>query len=111
MNTCTIEIKEKEYTLCLNRDAIRLAEGMGFNMAEMEQGIKILTHTEILWRAGFYENHKEVNDSLSLKLKESYQAEGGDVGEVVAFLIQEYMGFLTALTNGKSEKKAKIVRV
>jgi hypothetical protein len=110
MNTCTIEIKEKEYTLCLNRDAIKVAESYGFNMDEMEKGIRILTHTEILWKAGFHKNHPEVNDNLALKLMASYKEEGGDVGEVIAFLIEEYLAFLTALSNGASTKKAKIVR-
>lgn len=110
MNTCVIEINNKEYTLCLTRDSVRLMESMGFDMAELEKGKNILTHTEILWRAGFYENHKDVNDNLAIKLMKSYKEEGGDVGEVIKFLLEEYLGFLIALSSGESTKKAKIVR-
>lgn len=108
MNTCTIEINDKEYTLCLTREAIKKIESMGFNIQNFIQ--KPITYQDILWYGGFVANHPEVNPNLAIKLMETYQKEG-DVNEVLEFLSEEYSNFVNAPTDTASKKKkAKIVK-
>ena len=83
MNTCTIEINDKEYTLCLTRESIKTIENMGFNIQNFIQ--KPITYQDILWYGGFIANHPDVNPNLAIKLMETYQKEG-DVSEVLEFL-------------------------
>lgn len=108
MNTCTIEIKDKEYTLCLTREAVKEIEKLGFNIQSFMN--KPITYMDILWYGGFIAKHKNVNQNLSVKLLESYKEEGGDVNEVIEFLASEYSNFVNAPTDTKATKKAKIVK-
>lgn len=108
MNTCTIEINDKEYTLCLTREAVKKIEAMGFNIQNFIQ--KPITYQDILWYGGFIAKHPEVNPNLAIKLMESY-SEDGDVDEVLEFLSEEYSNFVNAPTDTASKKKkAKIVK-
>lgn len=109
MNTCTIEINQKEYTLCLTREAVKKIEGMGFNIQNFIQ--KPITYQDILWYGGFVSKHSDVNPNLAVKLMESYSEEGGDVNEVLEFLSEEYSNFVNAPADTASKtKKAKIVK-
>ena len=105
MRKCSINIKDKNYDLQLNRESIKWLEGQGFNASEFER--KPLTYMELLWQSAFIMNHKEVNPNLALKLMDSYQEEGGDVTEVVNFIIEEYQSFISALSDTKSKNKKK----
>lgn len=108
MNTCTIEIKDKEYTLCLTREAVKKIEAMGFNIQNFIQ--KPITYQDILWYGGFVAKHPDVNPNLAIKLMESY-SEDGDVDEVLEFLSEEYSNFVNAPADTASKKKkAKIVK-
>lgn len=109
MRKCSINIKDKDYTIQLNRDSVMWLEGTGFNVADFER--KPLTSVELLWAAGFIMHHSEVNPNLSLKLMESYKEEGGDVAEVARFVLEEYQSFITALSDTKSKKKATITEI
>ena len=111
MNTCIIEVNEKEYTLCLTREAVKQIEDMGFNIQNFIQ--KPITYQDILWFGGFIAKHPSVTPSLSIKIMESYREEGGDVNEVLEFLSEEYSNFVNAPTDTaskKKKKKAKIVK-
>ena len=110
MNSCTIEINDKEYTLCLTREAVKKIESLGFNIQNFAS--KPITYIDILWYGGFIANHSDVNQNLAIKLFETYQAEGGDTTEVINFLAEEYANFVNAPTDtdSKKTKKAKIVR-
>lgn len=108
MNTCTIEINETEYTLCLTREAVKKIEAMGFNIQNFIQ--KPITYQDILWYGGFIANHPNVNPNLAIKLMETYSQEG-DVNEVMEFLSEEYSNFVNAPADTASKKKkAKIVK-
>lgn len=108
MNTCTIEINDKEYTLCLTRESIKKIENMGFNIQNFIQ--KPVTYQDILWYGGFIAKHPDVNPNLAIKLMESYQEEG-NVSEVLEFLSEEYSNFVNAPADtGSKKKKAKIVK-
>ena len=108
MNTCIIEVGDKEYTLCLTRESVKEIEKLGFNI----QGFmnKPVTFMDILWYGGFIANHKNVNQNLSLKIMDTYKSEGGDVSEVIEFLAGEYSNFVNAPTDTNATKKAKIVK-
>lgn len=108
MNTCTIEVNDKEYTLCLTREAVKEIEKLGFNITAFME--KPVTYMDLLWYAGFIANHKTVSQKLSLKIMDTYKAEGGDVSEVIEFLASEYSNFVNAPTDTKPTKKAKIVK-
>lgn len=111
MNTCTIEIKGKEYVLCLTREAVKEIENRGFNIQNfVERPINMM---DILWYGGFIANHKDVNFNLAMKLRDSYvepdeNGEVADIQEVIEFLADEYSNFVNAPADTK--KKAKIVK-
>lgn len=111
MRKCSINVKDKDYDLQLNRESIVWLESQGFDANEFEK--KPLTYMNLLWQSAFIANHKEVNPNLALKLMDSYQEEGGDVGEVVNFIIEEYQSFISALSDMKlkSKKKATIQEI
>ncbi len=108
MNTCVINISDKDYTLCLTREAIKVIESMGFNINNFIA--KPVTYMDTLWYGGFIANHKDVNPNLAVKLLETYQNEGGDINEVLNFLGNEYSNFVNAPTDTNSKKKAKITK-
>ena len=108
MNTCTIEIGEKQYTLCLTREAVKKIEALGFNISNFVNAP--ITYMDILWYGGFIANHSDVNPNLSVKLMETYKNEGGDINEVIEFLAEEYSNFVNAPADTESKKKAKIVK-
>lgn len=108
MNTCTITINDKEYTLCLTREAVKKIESMGFNIQNFIQ--KPITYQDILWYGGFVAKHPDVNSNLAIKLMESYREDEGDVNEVLEFLSEEYSNFVNAPADTASKKKAKIVK-
>lgn len=106
MRKCSINIKDKDYTIQLNRESVMWLEGAGFNVVDFDK--KPVTSVELLWTAGFIMNHSEVNPNLALKLMDTYKEEGGDVSEVAKFVLEEYQSFINALSVTKSKKKATI---
>lgn len=109
MRKCSINIKDKDYTIQLNRDSIVWLEQSGFSIGDFEK--KPLVTIELLWAAGFIMNHPEVNANLALKLMDSYKEEGGDVSEIARFVLDEYQSFISALSDTKSKKKATITEI
>ena len=79
------------------------------NIAEL--GNKTITYIDLFWVAGLIAKHGELRENEALDLRQEYENEGGDVMEVITFLINEYTNFLDALTDtGSKKKKAKIVK-
>ena len=109
MRKCSITIKDKDYTIQLNRDSVTWLEGAGFAVEDFYK--KPLTSVELLWTAGFIMNHTDVNPNLALKLMDSYKEEGGDVAEVARFVLDEYQSFINALSVTNSKKKATITEI
>ena len=109
MRKCSITIKEKEYTIQLNRESVTWLENSGFSLADFEN--KPLISIELLWAAGFRMNHSDVNPSLALKLMEGYTEEGGDVSEIAKFVLEEYQSFINALSVTNSKKKPTITEI
>lgn len=105
MRKCSINVRDKDYVLQLNRESIVWLEEQGFIASDFDK--KPLTYINMLWQSAFIANHKEVNPNLALKLLDAYQEEGGDVSEVVNFVIEEYQSFISALSDMKSKSKKK----
>jgi len=106
MRKCSININDKDYTIQINRDSIVWLEARGFSIEEFTR--KPITYIDMIWTSGFLMNHSTVNQSLALKLMETYKEEGGDIMEVVNFILEEYQSFISALSDTKSKKKATI---
>lgn len=106
MRKCSININDKDYTIQINRESIIWLEAKGFNIDEFMK--KPITYIDIIWSCGFIANHSEVNPNLALKLMETYKEEGGDIMEIVNFILEEYQSFISALSDTKSKKKATI---
>lgn len=109
MRKCSITIKDKEYTIQLNRESVTWLENAGFDLTKFDT--KPLTYIGLLWTAGFLMNHSDVNPTLALKLMDSYKEEGGDVTEIIKFIMEEYQSFISALSVTNSKKKATITEV
>ena len=109
MRKCSITIKDKEYTIQLNRESVMWLESAGFNVSDFDK--KPFTYIELLWTAGFIMNHSDVNPNLALKLMDSYTEEGGNVTDVAKFVIEEYQSFMNALSVTSSKKKITITEI
>lgn len=117
MDTCTIEINDKEYTFCLTREAIKWLEARGLNLSDLAS--KTVTYIDLFWVAGLIAKHGDLSEAEALQLRRDYEnvnapvEEQGDVMEVISFLVEEYTNFVYALTDtglNKKKKKAKIVK-
>ena len=106
MRKCSINVNNKDYDLQVTRESIVWLEANGFDASEFEK--KPLTYMDMLWQCAFITNHKEVNPNLALKLMDTYREEGGDIAEVVNFVVEEYQSFISALSDTKLKKKATI---
>ena len=106
MKKCEIEIGEKTYSLYLTRSSVKDIESKGFNLQDFAD--KPITMIDLLWYGGFIANHRDVNPTLSQKLFEQYEEEGGDTMEVINFLAESYTNFVSAPADTKLKKKAKI---
>lgn len=104
MNNCVIDINGKEYTLALTRNSVKAMEAAGFDVQSFMQ--KPITMMDIVWFGGFVKNYPELTITQTSSLLEEYQNEGGDVNEVVTFLVEEYSAFVNAPADTKSKKKA-----
>ena len=109
MRKCSININDKNYIIQINRESIVWLEGKGFSIEEFAR--KPITFTSIIWTSGFLMNHKEVNANLALKLMETYTEEGGDVMEIINFILEEYQSFISALSDTELKKKATITEI
>lgn len=97
MRKCKLRINEKDYTLELNRDAIKWLEAYDFSIEDFEK--KPATYYDLLWTSLFIANHKDVNPNLAIKLLETYEKSGKKPAKVVKFAIEEYRAFMNALAD------------
>ena len=100
MRKIKINIGEKDYILYLTRKSVEWLENNGFDLKEIER--KPVSSYSLMFRAGFAQEYPNVNSDA---LMAQYEEEGGDVAEVVTFLIEEYANFIKSLTDTSSKKK------
>lgn len=105
MKKCKINIEEKDYELCLTRKTVMWLESKGFSLEKVQE--QPITIYSLMFEAGFKANYPDLDAS---ELMEKYEEEGGDVSEVISFMINEYVTFINALTDTKSKtKKIEII--
>lgn len=109
MKTAIIEVKEKEYKFCLNREAIKWLESRGVVLADIDK--KTVTCIDEIWMAGLVTNHPDMTQKEALSLMDEYKEESGDVSEIIQFLIEQYGNFISALTDTSSKKKKKKAKI
>lgn len=102
-----IEIDNKEYLLGYptRKDAIK-AEANGLDITNAG---KVLMLTEVLFYTGLLAKQPQITREEAIELLDKYLEEGGEIEEVVQFLMNEYVAF-TKSPEGK-KKKAKIVEI
>lgn len=102
MKKLKLHIKEKDYSLEMNRESIKWLEANGFSIEDFHR--KPVTYYDLLWTSLFIKNHKDINPNLALKLLESYENEKGAkmLAKVVKFAIDEYATFMNALADTDS---------
>lgn len=98
-----IEIEGREYILAfpIRKDAEN-AERLGFSLNLMES--QPLIQMDKLFHAALLAKQPNISAEMATEIREKFQDEGGDIGEINSFLIEEYMGFFK-LQNGKKKKK------
>lgn len=91
------DLNGKNYSLEMNRDAIKWLEANGFAIEEFYK--KPITYYDMLWMSLFIANHREVNVNLAMKLMETYEKSGKKTAKVIKFAIEEYQSFMNALSD------------
>ena len=98
MNMNTIEIDGKEYTLTLNRKAVKVAESVGLTPEALFN--RPINSIDLLWRASFLPNHPEINDEKALELYEKLEKEHPEkVREILKSLTEQYSAFFKPLSD------------
>lgn len=100
-----IEIANKEYTLEFDRKSIVFAEEViGFNLAKYDETPVASAYK--LFAGGLHKNHPQIKIENKVKLLDTYKDEGGDVEELLGFLIEAYVGFLQT-----TQKPTKTIQI
>lgn len=100
MNTNIIEIDGKEYELCLNRKAVKIAEASGLTPEAFEK--RPINTIDLLWRASFLAKHPEVDDNKAFELYEKCEEQDSKkLGKIIQSLMEQYTSFFKALSVGE----------
>lgn len=100
----TVEIGGKNYTFELDRTTvIYLEEEVGFAVSKVEA--QPVTQSRNIWVGGLQKHHPKLKFATRVDLYHTFQEEGGDVSEIVAFLIEQYASFLQTIPNDTQKKK------
>ena len=108
-NKAKITVSDTEYVFELDRKEIVRAELKGLSIARYQD--TILATSIKLWVAGLHKNNPTMNDAQCETLYDVYLAEGGDVGEIISFLMEEYQAFSPATQTDTAKKKATFERI
>ena len=95
------EYEGKEYTLEFNREAIRVAERLGFEIDKFDS--KVLSNTEDLFYLAFRMHHPEVKMDEAMKIL--YEGFGGLQNEEVKQLVELFAEPYSALINVEGNEK------
>jgi hypothetical protein len=63
-----------------------------------------------LFHSALLAKQERITAEMAIEIREKYQEEGGDIGEINSFLIEQYMGFFK-LKDGKKTKKAETIEI
>lgn len=105
-----IEVDGKEYILAFpTRKDAENAEKMGFCLNLMET--QPLNQMDRLFHSALLAKHPRISADMASEIREKFQEEGGDIGDVNSFLIEQYMGFFKSQNGKKKVKKAETIEI
>lgn len=109
MEMLEIEVGEKTYKLGFpTRSDAKIAENKGLRILQIEE--KPLEVSDKLFYTALLAKQPSITENEAGKLLEQYINEGGEIGEINNFLMNQYMAFQQS-PNGKKKKKAKIIKI
>ena len=105
-----IEIEGKEYILAFpTRMDAQNAERLGFSLSLMET--QPLIQTDKLFHAALLAKHPNITEEEAVEIKDKFQNEGGDIGKINSFLIEQYMGFFKSQNGSKKTIQAETIEI
>ena len=105
-----IEVEGKEYILAFpTRKDAENAEKIGFCLNLMET--QPLTQMDKLFHSALLAKQPRISAEMAIDIREKFQEEGGDIGDVNSFLIEQYMGFFKFQSGKKKVKKAETIEI
>ena len=105
-----IEVEGKEYILAFpTRKDAENAEKTGFCLNLMES--QPLTQMDKLFHSALLAKQPRITAEMAIDIREKFQDEGGDIGEINSFLIEQYMGFFKFQNGKKKVKKAETIEI
>jgi len=104
-----IEVEGKEYILAFpTRKDAENAERLGFCLNLMET--QPLIQMDKFFHSALLAKQERITAEMAIEIREKFQEEGGDIGDINSFLIEQYMGFFK-LKDGKNTKKAETIEI
>lgn len=105
-----IDVGGEAYILAFpTRKDAENAERLGFCLNLMET--QPLIQMDKLFHSALLAKQSRITAEMATDIREKYQEEGGDIGEINSFLIEQYMGFFKSQVGKKNTKKAETIEI
>jgi hypothetical protein len=105
-----IEVEGKEYILAFpTRKDAENAERIGFCLNLMET--QPLIQMDKLFHSALLAKQDRITAEMATDIRQKFQEEGGDIGDINSFLIDQYVGFFTSQSGKKKAKKAETIEI
>lgn len=105
-----IEVEGKEYILAFpTRTDAENAERLGFCLNLLES--QPLIQMDKLFHSALLAKQPRITAEMAIDIREKYQDDGGDIGDVNSFLVEQYMGFFKSQNGKKKMKKAETIEI
>lgn len=105
-----IEVEGKDYILAFpTRKDAENAERIGFCLNSMET--QPLIQMDKLFHSALLAKQPKTTAEMAIEIREKFQEEGGDIGDINAFLIEQYMGFFKFQNGKKKVKKTETIEI
>lgn len=105
-----IEVEGKEYLLAFpTRKDAENAERLGFSLNLLES--QPLIQMDKLFHAALLAKQPNITAEMAIEIREKFQDEGGDIGEINSFLVEQYLGFFKFPNGKKKGKKIETIEI
>lgn len=105
-----IEVEGKEYILAFpTRKDAENAELLGFNLGLIDS--QPLVQTAKLFHAALLAKQDKITAQMAAEISNKYEKDGGDMGEINSFLLQQYSAFFKPQAGGEKMKKAETIEI
>ena len=105
-----IEVEGKEYILAFpTRKDAENAERHGFCLNLMDS--QPLIQMDKLFHSALLAKQPNITAEMATDIREKFQDNDGDLGDLNGFLLQQYMGFFKSQKGKKKMKKAEIIEI